>query len=602
MSTCQVLNKTLFESKNIESSKHEFDNAKPFRLIRLQSFLNKDFIPKLESSLDENITFDKKDNDLFRFFQSYGLQQLPQNTPIQDLIKSLYSKQFRDLLFKITGKKVNDKPDLFASCYTDTSYLLCHDDQVEDRSIAFILYLVPKDWNEKDGGALNIYNSYNVKINNNNNNDKQNSNSSNKDEKISVNVFPENKPFKQLIPERNSVVIFEVSDKSFHAVDEVLTENKNRIAIGGWWHAEDELNHNLNKRKVAIPDPEILWKESMKIKDDKLLRKWLNPTYLKDKSIKQLQTKFLEESHLTLMNFINEELYYKLLNQMFSVKCGDNKDDGDKNGMLWKLKGPIHRRLYYRLDGDMKENKDESEFALIGEFKELMESVEWKLFIEKITSLSLLKYNLETRKFNHKHYTIAHDLDKFKDLSGLDVNLQFIENEDNGWDPICGGSIYYTMGKQMHDDEEEEEDHEQDVEEDEDIDLNVNEKSEEKDNSKRQETESKQEKDAQEEENEDEEEEIDDNILMSIHAFPNTLSITYRSECGVMSFVKYLNHKVPCSKADFNQIWTVDDNDDDEDSNQDENETTSNNKKRKLDNDKGNKCNDEEPPQKKQKV
>ena len=170
MSTDKVLNKTLFKSNKIESFKKEFDKAKPFRLIRLQSFLNENFISKLEASLDEHITFAAKDNDLYRFFQSYGLHELPQNTSIQDLIKSLYSNEFRELLFKITGKKVNDKPDLFASCYTDTSYLLCHDDQIEDRSIAFILYLVPSNWNKTDGGALNIYDSYNIPNNDENEN------------------------------------------------------------------------------------------------------------------------------------------------------------------------------------------------------------------------------------------------------------------------------------------------------------------------------------------------------------------------------------------------------------------------------------------------
>ena len=35
--------------------------------------------------------------------------------------------------------------------------LLCHDDQLESRRIAFILYLVP-DWSEKNGGAESSFN------------------------------------------------------------------------------------------------------------------------------------------------------------------------------------------------------------------------------------------------------------------------------------------------------------------------------------------------------------------------------------------------------------------------------------------------------------
>ena len=40
-------------------------------------------------------------------------------------------------------------------------YLLCHDDDihgtVEGRRIAFIYYLVPEDWTENDGGALDLF-------------------------------------------------------------------------------------------------------------------------------------------------------------------------------------------------------------------------------------------------------------------------------------------------------------------------------------------------------------------------------------------------------------------------------------------------------------
>lgn len=35
--------------------------------------------------------------------------------------------------------------------------LLCHDDKLEGRRIAFILYLVPEDWSEEDGGHLELY-------------------------------------------------------------------------------------------------------------------------------------------------------------------------------------------------------------------------------------------------------------------------------------------------------------------------------------------------------------------------------------------------------------------------------------------------------------
>ena len=35
--------------------------------------------------------------------------------------------------------------------------LLCHDDELEGRRIAYILYLVDEDWTSADGGNLDLY-------------------------------------------------------------------------------------------------------------------------------------------------------------------------------------------------------------------------------------------------------------------------------------------------------------------------------------------------------------------------------------------------------------------------------------------------------------
>lgn len=52
---------------------------------------------------------------------------------------------------------------LYASLFMYTWYsvmlldvLLCHDDELEGRRVAFILYLVPP-WQSSDGGTLDLY-------------------------------------------------------------------------------------------------------------------------------------------------------------------------------------------------------------------------------------------------------------------------------------------------------------------------------------------------------------------------------------------------------------------------------------------------------------
>ena len=54
----------------------------------------------------------------------------------------------------------------------------------------------------------------------------------------------------------NSLLFFEVSDRSFHQVAEVLSKSKTRYSINGWFHGE--INHR--------PEPFIeLMREGAKI-------------------------------------------------------------------------------------------------------------------------------------------------------------------------------------------------------------------------------------------------------------------------------------------------------------------------------------------------
>jgi Rps23 Pro-64 3,4-dihydroxylase Tpa1-like proline 4-hydroxylase len=56
----------------------------------------------------------------------------------------------------MTGIELNEKLALFYAEYKTTDHLLCHDDELEGRRIAFILYLSPQ-WSEEDGGTLDLF-------------------------------------------------------------------------------------------------------------------------------------------------------------------------------------------------------------------------------------------------------------------------------------------------------------------------------------------------------------------------------------------------------------------------------------------------------------
>ena len=71
------------------------------------------------------------------------------------------------------------------------------------------MYLVPP-WTSEDGGSLDLFDR-------------------------DCNGCPKD-IVKSLIPTVNSMVCFEVTPKSFHQVAEVITKEKTRLSIGGWFH------------------------------------------------------------------------------------------------------------------------------------------------------------------------------------------------------------------------------------------------------------------------------------------------------------------------------------------------------------------------------
>ena len=193
-----------FPIREVRKLKGEFIEAKPFPSLILKNFL-KDHKPLFEAIKKEQ--FHKKDSDLFSFSQTNSLFY-SKNPIIQSTVKLFSSQTFSSLISAVSGIKLKAGAlDISSSLYEKTGYLLCHDDRIEDRKIAFILYL-SDTFTNKDGGSLALY--------------------SNKGKH----------PCKKIIsypPIENSLFIFQVSKISWHEVEEVLS-NKKRYAIGGWLH------------------------------------------------------------------------------------------------------------------------------------------------------------------------------------------------------------------------------------------------------------------------------------------------------------------------------------------------------------------------------
>lgn len=183
----------------------EFQHAKPFPYVVIDAFISQKQTSVLLKALQKE-PFEQKRADLFQFSQTNDLHGASQYA-IQEMVRFLDSAAFADYLQEITGIRVRaGASDVFGSLYTSTDYLLCHDDQLEKRKLAFILYL--SSLPEKQGGALAL--------------------------RADVRGVP-GKVVTRVHPLAGRLVVFAVSEKSWHEVEEVLSEVI-RYAIGGWLH------------------------------------------------------------------------------------------------------------------------------------------------------------------------------------------------------------------------------------------------------------------------------------------------------------------------------------------------------------------------------
>ncbi|HLD01134.1 MAG TPA: 2OG-Fe(II) oxygenase family protein [Candidatus Nanoarchaeia archaeon] len=180
--------------------------SKPFPHWKFDNFLPEKKAVQLLTALSKEI-FDLKDSDLFTFFQTNDLKTT-ENNVIQEFV-TFFSTVFAKKLESVTGTGIKlGSVDISGTKYCNTHHLLPHDDQLEGRKLAFIYYL--STLNNTEGGALALYNS-------------KNNNPTEVSERIQ--------------PQFNRLVIFKVTSKSFHEVEEVLT-GKLRIALSGWFHGK----------------------------------------------------------------------------------------------------------------------------------------------------------------------------------------------------------------------------------------------------------------------------------------------------------------------------------------------------------------------------
>lgn len=251
----------------------------PFHHFLLDDFLNEDDLKIIESMVVSS-SFEPRATDLFNFSQT---KELKVCTSVYELLKSKYfNHDFISRLESLCGEPLENRFDTSFQKYTQNDYLLTHDDLLENRAFAYVLYLVDKDWSLEDGGCLALLD-------------------------CDYNVNPRN-IVERIVPKRNRLAVFQVSQKSFHYVEEVLSQSKNRYSLTGWFYYPKDLDRkvpsldnitvNMDELLRDLPSDDCYWEyiqelaisasvhttfsvntipDAIEIKPEckKLLRRWL---------------------------------------------------------------------------------------------------------------------------------------------------------------------------------------------------------------------------------------------------------------------------------------------------------------------------------------
>uniref|UniRef100_A0A8D3D980 Prolyl 3-hydroxylase OGFOD1 n=1 Tax=Scophthalmus maximus TaxID=52904 RepID=A0A8D3D980_SCOMX len=397
----------------------------PFPHCVIKNFLGSDtFVENLQREL-LGLNFHEKSNDLYKFKQSDDLRKRTE-PHIAGLRAALFGP-FRSWLGDVLGVKLEPTVDISCAKYEYTDVLLCHDDELEGRRVAFILYLVPP-WQSSDGGTLDLY--------------------------ATDGNFQPQSISKSLVPSWNTLVLFEVSPVSFHQVSEVLSQDKCRLSLSGWFHGP---SLERPPRHVEPPVP----RSPHLPRDETLLLEWVNPIYLDISYQEQIQEEFEDSSEIQLKDFLKEEKFREVGEALRLSQ------------IQWTRRGPPNKRCYEVASLDMPHDmpqcvsacwellRSESFFLLLSNFTGLRlhylsnanrdkglcqcEMISPTTGVYGCACLSTPVCCGELRRWSHGGYTLLHDGEAARAEYALDLVLPFGCAD---WQTEFGGFTSYVANEE----------------------------------------------------------------------------------------------------------------------------------------------------------
>ena len=387
-------------AKNLHKS---YLAAQPFPRMRLKNAFSESLLEDVFDSLAKGGDFEPRSNDLYRFSQSPDLRAVAEKMPrVKELAEALYSDEMLAFVSQVTGIKLNNMVDMSATLYTQGCHLLTHDDRMTTRRVAFIVYLTPKIWSDKDGGHLRFFSSE------------------------MSGFHPDPHQFDQWLPEWNTFAFFTVSHRSYHQVCEI-TSQVPRVAISGWFHGDPldspEVIPALFPTLISVP------KSQRNVSSSKFTTS-VRPEYLSNVEI----TKKMRRRGAVL------------LNDFFSLDS-PNAFDGDSQN--WIDCGPLHMQYYQQCVAPK---------GFLADISQLLQSSNFREYCQSLLGVELELESVEMRRFlRGKHYTLLHDAIASDEQEYLEVCYCLTDPQSGPeleeWDLNLGGFVCYVDSQDESGDE-----------------------------------------------------------------------------------------------------------------------------------------------------
>ncbi|KAF8057154.1 Ogd [Scenedesmus sp. PABB004] len=466
------------------------DGAAPYTHLVLRGLADEALLRRVRDEVISNVAATYKETDLFKVFQTGDLANLDALDPdsaaklpnLLALRDAIYSTTFRKFIEDVTGVGgLDDKTDLSCNVYAQGGHLLNHDDVIGTRAVSFIIYLTDPDnpWTAADGGALELYPLVEGKPH-----------------------TPDVTPTTSLLPHWNSMALFVVQPgRSFHSVQEVVSADKPRFSISGWYHkaAPQAGAQHASLQQLQMRAGEDALQGHAEFEggptgaelsdaDLALLRRWINPAYLKPESWAKVGAAMEADGSVQLQRFLAADVAAQIAAATAAADAAQGVgggaippfDAGCSDG--WEAVGPPHKQRYLRYagpprtpgaaaaanggaDGGAAKAANGAAGAdatgpgalLAGVRSELFESGAFARLLRAMLGVDVLRHAGEVRRFRAGlDYTVAH-YGIITSAPRLDCVLSFVDDAGGG-DAAQGWAVGEVGGFEAYllaDDEEE---------------------------------------------------------------------------------------------------------------------------------------------------